>query len=106
MNILNILNNKELSEIPILYIVIYDLWFRRKGNIQKASWNTSKYNTSKYHLMYKGDLCPLYFYAIYIKTLAFFSFMYYNINILKKKEWYIWKITMFIQKWQMKQQIE
>ena len=37
MNILNILNNKELSEIPILYIVIYDLLFKIKGNIQKAS---------------------------------------------------------------------
>ena len=61
MNILNILNNKELSEIPILYIVIYDLWFRRKGNIQKTSWNIAKYNTTKYHLMYKGDLFLPYF---------------------------------------------
>ena len=61
MNILNILNNKELSEIPILYIVIYDLWFRRKENIQKASWNTSKYNTTKYHIMSKRDSFPSYF---------------------------------------------
>ena len=61
MNILNILNNKELSEIPILYIVIYDLWFRRKGNIQKASWNIAKYNTTKYHIMSKGDLFLPYF---------------------------------------------
>ena len=106
MNILNILNNKELSEIPILYIVIYDLWFRWKGNIQKSSWNIAKYNTTKYHLMYKGDLCLPYFYAIYIKTLDISIFMYYNINILKKKEWYIWKITMFIQKCQSKQQTE
>ena len=85
MNILNILNNKELSEIPILYIVIYDLWFRRKGNIQKASWNIAKYNTAKYHIMSKRDSFPSYFfYKNFQKTLVFFSFMYYNIITLKK----------------------
>ena len=35
--------------------IIYDLWFRRKGNIQKASGNIAKYNTTKYQLMCKGD---------------------------------------------------
>ena len=81
MNILNILNNKELSEIPILYIVIYDLWFRRKGNIQKASWNTSKYNTTKYHIIGKGDLFLPYFLSKkFHKSLAFYIFMCYNIK--------------------------
>ena len=35
--------------------IIYDLWFRWKGNIQKASWNIAKYNTTKYHIMSKGE---------------------------------------------------
>ena len=43
--------------------IIYDLWFRWKGNIQKAPWNIAKYNTAKYHLMYKGDLFLPYFFG-------------------------------------------
>ena len=85
MNILNILNNKELSEIPILYIVIYDLWFRRKGNIQKASWNTSKYNTTKYHLMSKGDLFLPYFLCKMCLQIYFYVLQY-----KKWKEMYLW----------------
>ena len=51
------------ASIKRLYIVIiiYDLWFRWKGNIQKASWNTAKYNTTKYHIIGKGDLFLPYF---------------------------------------------
>ena len=26
-----------------------------KEILKKTSWNTSKYNTAKYHLMYKGE---------------------------------------------------
>ena len=33
--------------------------------------------------MYKGDLCLPYFYAIYIKTLDIYIFMYYNIIEVK-----------------------
>ena len=74
------------ASIKRLYIVIiiYDLWFRWKGNIQKSSWNIAKYSTTKYHLMYKGDLFLPLFYINFQKTLAFYLFMYYNIITLKK----------------------
>ena len=82
MNILNILNNKELSDIPILYIfwIIYDLWFRGKGNIQKASWNTSKYNTTKYHLMSNGDLFLPYFLCKMCLQIYFYVLQYIYIK--------------------------
>ena len=86
MNILNILNNKELSEIPILYIVIYDLWFRRKGNIQKASWNIAKYNTAKYHLICKGDLfLPYFLYKFSKKNTCILPFYVLQYKYIKER---------------------
>ena len=43
MNIISIISKPEL------------------GDIQKASWNIAKYNTTKYHLIGKGDLFLPYF---------------------------------------------
>ena len=43
--------------------------------------------------MYKGDLfLPYFFYKNFQKTLAFFSFMYYNIITLKERnDKYVYK---------------
>ena len=45
-----------------------------KEILKKTSWNTSKYNTAKYHLMYKGDLCLPYFLYKFSKNTCIFRF--------------------------------
>ena len=69
MNILNILNNKELSDIPILYILRI----------------IAKYNTTKYHIMGKRDLFHSYFLYKFSKNTCILYFYVLQYNYIRER---------------------
>ena len=59
--------------------------YRRKRNNQKSSWNIAKYNTTKYHLMGKGDLFLPYFLYKFSKNTCIFHFYVLQYNYIKER---------------------